>query len=175
MPLVRILLRFRGGAFDAPGIVAVARVGRRRKDITKRLNPGEIAIIDYADLYRISAEELTRRKAAAVVNASVSITGRYPTSARSLLLEAGIPVIDAVGPDVLVWVDDGMVVRLNDQTLYLGDMAVAKGTSLMPDLVQAAMAEALAMVGVQIESFAANTLEFLREGVPLSRRRPARR
>jgi uncharacterized membrane-anchored protein len=68
-----------------------------------------------------------------------------------------------------------MVVRLDDQTLYLGDMAVAKGTSLMPDLVQAAMAEALAMVGVQIESFAANTLEFLREGMPLTRRRPARR
>jgi uncharacterized membrane-anchored protein len=174
VPLVRVLLRFRGGAFEPPGIVAVARVGRRTKDITKRLNPGEIAIIDHADLDRISAEELTRRKAAAVVNASVSVTGRYPTSARGLLLEAGIPVIDAVGPDVLVWVDDGMVVRLDDQTLYLGDMAVAKGTSLMPDLVQAAMAEALAMVGVQIESFAANTLEFLREGMPLSRRRPAR-
>ena len=175
MPLVRVLLRFRGGAFESPGIVAVARVGPADEGHHQAAQPGEIAIIDHADLDRISAEELTRRKAAAVVNASVSITGRYPTSARSLLLEAGIPVIDAVGPDVLVWVDDGMVVRLDDQTLYLGDMAVAKGTSLMPDLVQAAMAEALAMVGVQIESFAANTLEFLREGMPLSRRRPARR
>ena len=63
---------------------------------------------------------------------------------------------------MLGWVDDGMVVRLDDQTLYLGDMAVAKGTPLTPDLVQAAMTEARAMVGVQIESFAANTLEFLR-------------
>jgi uncharacterized membrane-anchored protein len=62
VPLVRVLLRFRGGAFEPPGIVAVARVGRRTKDITKRLNPGEIAIIDHADLDRISAEELTRRK-----------------------------------------------------------------------------------------------------------------
>jgi uncharacterized membrane-anchored protein len=62
VPLARVLLRFRGGAFEPPGIVAVARVGRRTKDITKRLNPGEIAIIDHADLDRISAEELTRRK-----------------------------------------------------------------------------------------------------------------
>ncbi len=162
MPLVRIPLRFRGGAFEPPGIVAVARVDRRTKNITKRLNPGEIAIIDHADLDRVSAEELIRRKAAAVINASVSITGRYPNLGPQLLLEAGIPVIDAVGSDVLVWVDDGMVVRLDDQTLYLGDMAVAKGTPLTPDLVQAAMTEALAMVGVQIESFAANTLEFLR-------------
>ena len=162
VPLVRIPLPFRGGAFEPPGIVAVARVDRRTKNITKRLNPGEIAIIDHADLDRVSAEELIRRKAAAVVNASVSITGRYPNLGPKLLLEAGIPVIDAVGPDVLVWVDDGMVVRLDDQTLYLGDMAVAKGTPLTPDLVQAAMTEARAMVGVQIESFAANTLEFLR-------------
>ena len=162
VPLVRIPLRFRGGAFEPSGIVAVARVDRRTKNITKRLNPGEIAIIDHADLDRVSAEELIRRKAAAVVNASVSITGRYPNLGPQLLLEAGIPVIDAVGPDVLVWVDDGMVVRLDDQTLYLGDMAVAKGTPLTPDLVQAAMTEARAMVGVQIESFAANTLEFLR-------------
>ena len=175
MPLVRVLLRFRGGAFEPPGIIAVARVGPADEGHHQAAQPGR----DHHHRLRRPGPDQRRgadqAKAAAVVNASVSITGRYPTSARSLLQEAGIPVIDAVGPDVLVWVDDGMVVRLDDQTLYLGDMAVAKGTSLMPDLVQAAMAEALAMVGVQIESFAANTLEFLREGMPLSRRRPARR
>ena len=162
MPLVRIPLRFRGEAFQPPGIVAVARVDRRTKNITKRLNTGEIAIIDHSDLDRVSAEELIRRKVAAVVNASVSITGRYPNLGPKLLLDAGIPVVDGVGRDALVRITDGAVVRLDDQTLYLGDMAVAKGTPLTPDLVQAAMTEARAMVGVQIESFAANTLEFLR-------------
>src|SRR5690349_9204109 len=82
-PSVKIPLLSRGKASEPPGIVAVARVDRRTKNITKRLNPGEIAVIDHADLDRVSAEELVRRKVAAVVNASVSITGRYPNLGRS--------------------------------------------------------------------------------------------
>ena len=161
-PSVKLPLLHRGKAGEPPGIVAVARVDQRTKNITKRLSPGEIAIIDHADLDRVSAEELVRRKVAAVVNASVSITGRYPNLGPKLLLEAGIPVVDGVGQDVLVKVTDGAVVRLDEETLYLGDTVVAKGTPLTEDLVRTAMTEARGMVGVQIESFAANTLEFLR-------------
>src|SRR5215470_19850976 len=162
VPPVRMPLPFRGKAGEPPGIVAVARVDMKTKNIARRLNPGEIAIIDHADLDRVSAEELIRRRVAAVVNASVSITGRYPNLGPKLLLEAGIPVVDGVGPDVLTRVTDGAVVRLDQETLYLGDTVVAKGTPLTEELVDAAMAEARSMVAVQIESFAANTLEFLR-------------
>ncbi len=162
VPPVRITLPFRGKAGEPPGIIAVARVDRRTKNIARRLNPGEIAIIDHSDLDRVSAEELIRRKVSAVVNVSVSMTGRYPNLGPQLLLDAGIPVIDDVGPDVLVRVTDGTVVRLDQETLYLGDTVIAKGTPLTQESVDAAMAEARAMVAVQIESFAANTLEFLR-------------
>jgi uncharacterized membrane-anchored protein len=113
-PSVKLPLLSRGKATEPPGIAAVARVDRRTKNITKRLNPGEIAIIDHSDLDRVSAEELIRRKVAAVVNASVSITGRYPNLGPKLLLDAGIPIVDGVGPDVLVKVTDGTVVRLDD-------------------------------------------------------------
>ena len=37
---------------------ARARLGRRTKDLVKRLGPGDVAIIDHADLDRVSAEEL---------------------------------------------------------------------------------------------------------------------
>jgi uncharacterized membrane-anchored protein len=157
-----ILPVFRAKAGEPSGVVAVARVDSRTKTITKRLNPGEIAIIDHSDLDRVSAEELVRRKVVAVVNASVSITGRYPNLGPQLLLEAGIPVVDGVGPDVLIRVADGAVVRLDQETLYQGEVVVAKGTLLTEELVQAAMTQARSMVAVQIESFAANTLEFLR-------------
>jgi uncharacterized membrane-anchored protein len=153
---------FRGKAGEPPGITAIARVDRRTKNITKRLNPGEIAIIDHSDLDRVSAEELIRKRVSAVVNASVSITGRYPNLGPQLLLDAGIPVVDGTGPDILVKVTDGAVVRLDAETLYLGDTVVAKGTPLTQESVEEAMTEARSMVAVQIESFAANTLEFLR-------------
>ena len=102
------------------GIVAVARVDRRTKNITRRLGPGEIAVIDHAGLDRVGAEELIRRKAAAVVNASVSITGRYPNLGPGLLLEAGIAVVDGVGPEVMDRVTDGAVVRVDQDTVLPG-------------------------------------------------------
>src|ERR1700692_3022007 len=97
-PSMRIPLLFPGNADALPVIVAVARVDPKTKNNTKRLNPGEIAIIDHSDLDRVSAEELIRRKVAAVVNISASITGRYPNLGPRLLLEAGLPVIDGDGP-----------------------------------------------------------------------------
>jgi len=162
VPSVKIPLVSRDKAEEPPGIVAVARVDRRTKNITKRLNSGEIAIIDHADLDRVSAEELINRKIVAVVNCSKSITGRYPNLGPQLLLDAGIPVVDDCGTDVLARVADGATVRLDDETLYLVDQVVAKGTPLTAASVGAAMAEAKSMVSVQIEAFAANTLEFLR-------------
>src|SRR5580692_12592802 len=128
VPSVKIPLISRDKAAEPSGISAVARVDRRTKNITKRLNPGEIAIIDHADLDRVSAEELINRKAVAVVNCSRSITGRYPNLGPKLLLDAGIPVVDGVGQDVLLRITDGTVVRLDEETLYAGDVVVAKGT-----------------------------------------------
>ena len=39
-------------------IGGVARLDRRTKNLTKRLRPGEIAIIHHSDLDRVSAEAL---------------------------------------------------------------------------------------------------------------------
>ena len=68
----------------------------------------------------MSAEELINRKIVAVLNCSRSITGRYPNLGPQLLLDAGIPVIDDCGTDVLARVTDGATVRLDNDTLYLG-------------------------------------------------------
>ncbi|MBU6337141.1 MAG: hypothetical protein KGR19_04900, partial [Acidobacteria bacterium] len=44
------------------------RSGRRTKHLVKRLQPGEVALIDHADLDRVSAEDLIGAGAAAVLN-----------------------------------------------------------------------------------------------------------
>src|SRR5580658_5593381 len=97
----------RGKAASAPGLVGVAKVDTRTKVLVRRLEPGDIAIIDHADLDRVSADELIACRVAAVVNAAKSVTGRYPNLGPRLLLEAGIPVVDDVGKEVLARVADG--------------------------------------------------------------------
>ena len=96
-----------------PGISATARMDKRTKNLTKRLHPGDIAIIDHADLDRVSAEALIQLEVAAVVNAAVSISGRYPNMGPQLLLEAGIPLVDDVGPDLFDHVREGQPIRLD--------------------------------------------------------------
>jgi uncharacterized membrane-anchored protein len=161
-PSVKIPKVRRGKADSVPGIVAVARLDRKTKNLTQRLNPGEIAIIDHVDLDRVSADALISRKVVAVVNSARSISGRYPNLGPQLLLEAGIPLIDDAGQDVFTRLADGALVRLDGETLYLNDQVIAKGTPQTSDSVTEAMAEAKAGVATQIEAFAANTMEFLR-------------
>ena len=149
------------GSTDLPGLVAPARLDRRTKNLTRRLRPGDIAIIDHADLDRVSAESLLSREVVAVVNAAPSMTGRYPNLGPQVLIEAGIALIDDVGTDVFDKVRDGRTVRLDGDTLYIGDVVVAKGTVQTVDTVTSAMINAKADLAVQIRAFMANTVEYI--------------
>jgi uncharacterized membrane-anchored protein len=145
-----------------PGVVGTARVDRRTKSLTKRLQPGDIAVIDHGDLDKVSADALVSARPAAVVNASASITGRYPNLGPQILVDAGIPVLDAAGPDVMA-VTDGQALRLDGADLWSGENKVATGTLLDAEVVQSQMHEARAGLAVQIEAFATNTMEFIRK------------
>jgi uncharacterized membrane-anchored protein len=156
-------LRGRGlGKENGPGVVAVARLDRRTKTLTKRLRPGEVAVIDHVDLDRVSAEALVACAAGAVVNAAPSISGRYPNLGPQILVEAGVPLIDDVGPEIFVKLAEGDRVRIQDELIYRGDEVVAKGTLHRAETIEAAMTEAKAGLSVQLEAFVANTMEFVK-------------
>ena len=107
VPTLRFPQVRRGRAEEPPGIVAAVRLDVKTKVLVKRLLPGEIALIDHADLDRVSADELIACKVAAVVNAAKSITGRYPNLGPRMLLDAGIPLVDDVGAEVFAKVTEG--------------------------------------------------------------------
>ena len=92
-----------------------------------RAQPGDIAVIDHEDLDRVAAEGLVEAGVAAVVNASASISGRYPNLGPLILVEAGIPLIDRVGPLLMTKVREGDVLRLSGDRLFVGDRLVAVG------------------------------------------------
>jgi len=162
---LKLPIKHRTRPDDRPGVIGPARMDRRTKSLSKRLCPGDIAIIDHADLDRVGAEALIRGQVAAVVNAAASISGRYPNYGPQLLVEAGIPCLDEAGPELFARVREGMIVRLSGETLYAGEEVIAKGRLQTPESVAAAMAEAKAGVATQLQAFVANTLEYMtREG-----------
>lgn len=157
---MRLSLRHRT-APEGPGIAGTARVDTRTKSLTKRLRPGDVAVIDHLDIDRVSAEALVACRPAAVLNAARSTSGRYPNLGPDILVEAGIPLIDDLGPDVLT-VAEGQQVRVLDNQVLDGDRVVAEGTRQDAETVAAAMAEARTGLAVQLEAFAANTMDYLR-------------
>jgi uncharacterized membrane-anchored protein len=138
-----------------------ARVDHRTKNLLRRIQPGEIAIIDHEDLDRVAAEGLVERGVSVVVNAGRSITGRYPNLGPLILVEHGVVLIDRVGKLLLSKVKEGDSVRVEEDRLYLGEDLVGVGIRQTPESVTAAMDVARHRLADQFESFAKNTLEFM--------------
>lgn len=150
----------RGAAL--PGIHGVARLDRRTARLAGRLNPGEIAVIDHVDLDKVTAEALVAAKPAAIVNAQPSISGRYPNLGPELIVARGIPLIDAVGPEVFGVVKEGTKLRIDGDTLFVGEQPVAQGTVQSTESIASLMSAANSGLANQLEAFAVNTAEFMR-------------
>jgi uncharacterized membrane-anchored protein len=142
-------------------IHGAAKVGRRTKDLIKRLEPGDIAVIDHADIDRVAADGLIDAGVAAVVNASPCITGRYPNGGPLRLVRAGIVLVDAVGKEVMASVPDGQRVTLSDGALRCNGSELAFGTVLHEEEIQRRMDDARDGIGHELQRFAQNTLEYV--------------
>src|SRR6187551_2768968 len=82
-------------------IVGPLRMDPSARNLIRRLNPGDIAVVDVLDLDRSTAEALAKRRPAAVLNVRQSISGRYPAGGASVLVGAGIALVDEVGSEIL--------------------------------------------------------------------------
>jgi uncharacterized membrane-anchored protein len=143
-------------------ITARARAGARTKDLVKRIEPGEIAVINHSDIDPVAAAGLIEAGVVAVVNATSSFTGRYPNVGPLQLVRAGVVLIDDVGPALLDRVGDGEVLSIEGARVSIGDELLAVGVRRSEDELEARITEARNTVGEQLEMFAANTLEYLR-------------
>ena len=160
-------LRTQDAGLAAP-ITARVRVDRRTKDLIKRLEPGEIAVIDHADLDRVAGDGLVDKRAAAVLNVAPSISGRYPNGGPIRLVDAGIPLLDEVDRSLLDRVKDGDVITVHGGEVHIDDELVATAKVLTRDDVIARMDHARGSIGSELERFAINTLEYIRNEAELT-------
>lgn len=142
-------------------IVGSARVDPRTKKLTRRLQEGDIAVINHVDLDRVAAESLVERKPAAVLNAAKSTSGRYPNLGPGILNEAGVPLIDDLGPAVMDLRDgDRVEVDENGEVRRNGEV-IAAGTVQTAETIARAAKEAQAGMATQLKAFATNTQEYI--------------
>jgi len=159
---MKIATMRRGRSDALPGVAGVARLDRRTKRLVGRLNAGDIAIIDHVDLDRVAADSLVAAKVSAVINAQPSISGRYPNLGPDLLVASGITLLDNVGEAIFGAVKEGSRVRIDGDTVFIGDQPVATGTLQDSETIAAMMAEAKSGLSTQLEAFAVNTMEYMK-------------
>jgi len=140
-----------------------ARLDRRTKRLTRRLKPGDIAIIDHRDIDRVSAEELVDSGARVVVNCSPSQTGRFPNPGPLLLVRGGVRLIDVPGQELFDSVSEGELLSVRGSSVFRNGDRLASGRTLTADELAGALAEQRSRVTEALEEFAENTMRYLRE------------
>ena len=143
-------------------VIGAARVDRRTKDLIPRLQCGEVAVIKHRDLDRVAADGLIEAGAAAVVNCDHSVSGRYPNGGPIRIVNAGIPMLDLVDPDLMDRVQDGDVLTVDGDEIRRNGQVLAIGHALTLTEIEEAMDAARATIGAEVERFAENTLEYVR-------------
>lgn len=144
-------------------VSGTVRVDRRTKRLLTRVKPGEIAVLDHRDLDRVAAEGLVEAGVRAVVNAARSISGRYPNQGPLVLLRAGVVLIDDAGAELFEAVREGDLVHVDGDEVWHDGRVVAKGVRLSEHDVRQRMQAARHSIGEELERFAVNTLEYIRE------------
>src|SRR3989304_1735920 len=115
-----------------------ARLGRRTKELVRRLRPGDVAIVDHADLDRVSAEELLESGVRVVVNVAPSVTGRFPNPGPLQLVRGGVTLIDVAENGLFGDVREGESLVVRGSSLYRNGTRLAAGRALTTEELERA-------------------------------------
>ncbi|MTE17215.1 putative cytokinetic ring protein SteA [Nocardia aurantiaca] len=151
-----------------PGLTGIARVDRNTRRLLQRVGPGDVVVLDEMDLDRLTADRLVEAQVAVVINASPSISGRYPNLGPEVLVANGIQLVDAVSSDVFKKIKDGTKVRVEGGVVYVDKLskkepeALVEGIELTEAAIAERMIEARNGLADHLEAFSGNTIEFIR-------------
>ena len=140
-----------------------ARLDKRTKNLVRRLTPDDVAIIDHADLDRVSAEELVESGVRVVVNVAPSQTGRFPNPGPLLLVRGGVRLIDAPGAELFEHVNEGERLTIRGGSVFRNGTLVASGRVLREAELARSVRDQRDRVTEALEAFADNTLRYLRD------------
>ncbi|WP_094028079.1 putative cytokinetic ring protein SteA [Nocardia cerradoensis] len=151
-----------------PGVTGMARVDRNTRRLLKRVGSGDVVVLDEMDIDRLTADRLVEAGVAAVINASPSISGRYPNLGPEVLAANGIVLLDAVSGDVFGKIKDGSKVRIDAGVVYADKLTkkepevLVEAIELTDQVIAERMIAARNGLADHLEAFAGNTTEYIR-------------
>lgn len=159
-----------GRSSSATAGTVTVRTHRHFRTLLGRIEPGDLVVIERRDLDAASARLLAERRPSAVLNAAEFVSGRFANLGPSVLLDAGVTLLEG-DPEQVRALRARATVRLDGETLHT-DRGTLEVRRLTADGVRERMDRARAGMSSQLDTFAHTASEFLRreEGTLLNGR-----
>lgn len=138
----------------------IARLDRRTKNLVKRLQRNDIAIIDHQDLDETAAYSLLRSGVSVVINQASFISGRYPNPGPGILEQGGVYLVEETGEDLFNHVQEGDELEVEGGEIRRGGESLAQGKVLVREEIEARLEQARENLNHELESFLKNTFEY---------------
>lgn len=133
-----------------------------------RMGEGEIVFVDAPDMQRRLAELLIAHEPAAVVNLAPFSTGAVPTFGPHLLLDADVPLFEAVGTGMRELIRDGKKAAVTATgEITVGKKVVGVAQPVTREEVDATFAGAQRGLVEHMEAYFGNAIEFIHTEAPL--------
>lgn len=138
-----------------------ARLGRRTKELTPRLTERDIAVLDHAEIDRLSARDLVASGVTCVINVAPSASARYPNLGPSVLTAAGVHLVDAPGAPLFDELADGEEITVEGGRVLRAGRLVADGQIVAADTAAQALDHARSGIDAALDAFVTNTMAHL--------------
>lgn len=148
-------------------IIGPLRVASQTSALVRKLQRGDIAVVDALDIDRATAEALIKRKPVAVLNVQPSLSGRYPAGGAALLAAAGVVLVDSVGAQLLA-IPDGTIGTISMERAADAALRHADGETATRRVRATVVAGSVETSGDVLDRNAiADAMEAARAGLPI--------
>ncbi|WAW15624.1 putative cytokinetic ring protein SteA [Peptostreptococcus equinus] len=144
-------------------VEAKMRKDRKTKKLAKRIEAGQIAVINHIDLDEVAARSLVEAKVRLVINADESISGRYPNAGPEILVDNGILIIDNIGKEAFDLLEENDTILVEDGKIFKNGLQVASGLLMDKEVVVQKIKDAYDNIGEELDRFIDNTIEYAKK------------
>ena len=141
-------------------VEAKLKKDRKTKKLAKRIEPGQIAVINHIDIDEVAANSLVEAKIKLVINADKSISGRYPNAGPRILVDNNILIIDNIGIDAFDDLQEDDFIVVEDGEIYRRDKLIGRGEVMDKEVVDEKIRLAYENIGQELDRFIDNTIEY---------------
>lgn len=135
----------------------------KTKNLVKRLEYGDIALIKHKDIDEIAALSLVEKKPKAILNVKESISGKYPNKGPEILLNSGIKLIDLNNESLFDDIEEGSKIEIINNEIYKDNSFYCKGKIINEKIITQKIRESNNNLEKELDNFIENTLKYAKK------------